>query len=84
MNVQLLPEPLKPVAAVPLISRSLAFTPTTALLNVTVMFVRFVKLPGTGTLLKTTGGATFALTVTFTVADVCESPTLSVATAVSE
>ena len=60
-------------------SRSLAFTPVTVLLNVTVMLVRFVMVPGAGTLLKTRGGAVFALTVTVTTPDVDDKPTLSVA-----
>ena len=80
----MLPEPLTPVAGEPATSKSEAFTPVMALLNVTLSCVRFVMLPGTGDFAKTTGGAVLVLTVTVTTEEVPDWPTLSVPTAKME
>ena len=55
MKVQLLLAPLTPEAEVPLSSKSSAAGPFTAALNVTVIWVKLLTVPGAGTIFCTVG-----------------------------
>src|SRR5881396_496831 len=57
VNVYWLPEPVTVAAGMPSINKSAASTPRTALVKVTVIWVRFVTRPGGGDWLATRGGA---------------------------